>query len=329
MHSRTYLLLEREYQELQEARLYGISVMPATDNYLQWIAKVQGLKDSLWEGAVLQLNMTYTEEYNYHPPSIIFNTIPFHPNVDQITGKPCIDFLDNPAAWNPHFTMSYILLVIQSMLSNPVTEKAINLEAADMLMNNPALYRRVIVDCVKISRQIEAGSAQDCTTSPRTPTPDSAPVQRRIKPVSFEDYHRNWSEIATSKSTQDLRAKRLKEPEPRALYREDDEIRNGNRLRNIVFYGLVGNNTRTIPTKHVERKDDAGSCVLCRLSESFSLEYADHIAHTEPDPEKGSYYHTEPVTSYRGSTCGGEPQEEEVDNLVSWADTLSAELLED
>ncbi|XP_073400778.1 ubiquitin-conjugating enzyme E2 U isoform X3 [Dendrobates tinctorius] len=80
MHSRSYLLLEREYQDLQEARLYGISVTPISDNLLKWIVQMQGLKDSLWEGALLQLTMTYTEEYRHQPPTIVFNTIPFHPN---------------------------------------------------------------------------------------------------------------------------------------------------------------------------------------------------------------------------------------------------------
>lgn len=31
-------------------------------------------------GAVLQLAMKYTENYNKVPPSINFTTIPFHPN---------------------------------------------------------------------------------------------------------------------------------------------------------------------------------------------------------------------------------------------------------
>ncbi|XP_075037920.1 ubiquitin-conjugating enzyme E2 U [Mixophyes fleayi] len=327
MHSRAYLLLEREYQELQEAQLYGISVMPAADNFLKWIATVQGLKDSLWEGAILQINMTYTEEYNYRPPSIIFNTIPFHPNVDQTSGKPCIDFLDSPADWNPRYTMSYILLVIQSMLSNPVTENTVNLDAADMLINKPALYRQVIVDCVKNSRQIEAGSVQDDTRIRKTPISDPTPAPRKIKPVSFEDYHRNWREIATSQSAED--SKRLGEGEMRSLYREAEELRNTNKTYNIIFCGLVNNNIRTIHSRQLEREEDAHSCVLCGLPESLSVEITGHIPGTEPDHKTQPDCRINTVTSYRGSAWGGDPLEVEVDNLVAWANKLSTELLED
>ncbi|XP_066453786.1 ubiquitin-conjugating enzyme E2 U isoform X2 [Eleutherodactylus coqui] len=205
MHSRSYLLLEREYQELQDAQLYGISVTPISDNLLQWIVRLRGLKDSLWEGAVLQLTMTYTEEYDHHPPQVMFNTIPFHPNVDQTSGKPCIDFLDDPGEWNRAYTMTYILLVIQAMLSNPVLENAVNPEAANMVFNKSALYRQIVLNCVKISRQIEDGSIQESMVMRRAPASTSAP--RKIKCISFENYHKTWSEIATSKTVKHLKQK--------------------------------------------------------------------------------------------------------------------------
>ncbi|XP_018409342.1 PREDICTED: ubiquitin-conjugating enzyme E2 U [Nanorana parkeri] len=206
MHSRTYLLLERDYEDLQETPLYGISVRPAEDNFLSWIAKVRGLKDSLWEGAALQVSLSYTEEYNYVPPTVIFNTIPFHPNVDPRTGQPCVDFLDKPSDWNPRYTMSYVLLAIQVLLSNPVLEDVVNLEAADALLNRPEEYRQMVLNCVEISRQIDAGSVQDYAPVRKTSPMEITPAQRKIKAISFEDYHKIWNEIATSSETEDLKA---------------------------------------------------------------------------------------------------------------------------
>ncbi|CAH2310923.1 ubiquitin-conjugating enzyme E2 U [Pelobates cultripes] len=205
MHSRAYLLLEREYLQLQEAQLYGISATPRTDRLLEWVAEIRGLKDSLWEGCVLQLYMTYPENYNALPPKITFNTIPFHPNVDQSSGIPCINFLENLEEWNPRYTMSTILLTIQVMLSNPQAENAVNLEAADMWKNRPSMYRQLTLDCVKNSRQIEAGVVRD---PPRVTATQELPLpatQRKIKSVSFEDYHRNWTEIATSKAPENVK----------------------------------------------------------------------------------------------------------------------------
>ncbi|RXM31442.1 hypothetical protein EOD39_7019 [Acipenser ruthenus] len=59
----------------------GISGAPVSDNLLEWVARVRGLKDSLWEGGMVQLYLRYSEGYNSVPPTVVFNTIPFHPNV--------------------------------------------------------------------------------------------------------------------------------------------------------------------------------------------------------------------------------------------------------
>uniref|UniRef100_A0A8C0JF45 Ubiquitin conjugating enzyme E2 U n=1 Tax=Chelonoidis abingdonii TaxID=106734 RepID=A0A8C0JF45_CHEAB len=163
-------------------------VIPTKDNLLEWLAEVQGLKDSLWEGAVLQLSIKYTEEYNSVPPTLIFNTIPFHPNVDQHSGRPCIDFLDNPKEWNGKLTMSSILLAIQVMLSNPELENAVNVEAAEMLKNNISLYRQM----------------GHLFQNPQSEHTD--PQEKRITTISFEDYHRMWSGIATSKAAEHFKA---------------------------------------------------------------------------------------------------------------------------
>uniref|UniRef100_A0A8B9SA60 Ubiquitin conjugating enzyme E2 U n=1 Tax=Apteryx owenii TaxID=8824 RepID=A0A8B9SA60_APTOW len=164
--------------------LQGILARPVSDNFLEWLAEVRGLKDSLWEGAVLQLSLTYSEKYNDVPPAVKFNTIPFHPNVEQYSGRPCIGFLDNPEEWKEKLTISNILLAIQVMLSNPITENAVNAEAAEMLKNNMPLYRQMVMQCVRN----------------KTPPLFCIYVFRGIRRISFEDYHRTWSRIATSKA---------------------------------------------------------------------------------------------------------------------------------
>uniref|UniRef100_A0A7M4EW30 Ubiquitin conjugating enzyme E2 U n=1 Tax=Crocodylus porosus TaxID=8502 RepID=A0A7M4EW30_CROPO len=201
MHSRAYVLLEREHQEWKEANVFGIFAAPINDNLLEWLAEVQGLKDSLWEGAVLQLTLKYSESYNSVPPSVSFNTIPFHPNVDQHSGKPCIDFLDDPNKWNRKLTMCDILLTIQVMLSNPVLENAVNMEAAEMLKNNLALYRQMVIQCVRTSQRLEETLVLFCIYS-----------YRRITSISFEDYHRTWSGIATSKAKEYFKAPLFEDP---------------------------------------------------------------------------------------------------------------------
>ncbi|XP_048718069.1 ubiquitin-conjugating enzyme E2 U isoform X3 [Caretta caretta] len=183
MHSRAYFLLEREYLEYKEDNIFGIFVTPIKDNLLEWLAEVQGLKDSLWEGAVLQLSIKYTEEYNSVPPTVMFNTIPFHPNVDQHSGRPCIDFLENPKEWNGKLTMSSILLAVQVMLSNPELENAVNVEAAEMLKNNISLYRQMVIQCVRTSQHLEdlSSTGKVCASSPKYYLPSEASSRGHVR----------------------------------------------------------------------------------------------------------------------------------------------------
>ncbi|XP_053326012.1 ubiquitin-conjugating enzyme E2 U [Spea bombifrons] len=320
MHSRSYLLLEKEYEELKEGRIYGISAAPRTDNLLEWIAEVHGLKDSLWEGAFLQLSLKYTETYNHVPPAVRFNTIPFHPNVDPSTGRPCVDFLDNPEEWNPRYTMSSVLLAIQVLLSNPQAENALNLDAADLLANKPSAYRGLVLDCVKNSRRLEDGVIPDYPKI-TTPPPPAPPAQRKIRPVSFEEYHRNWAEIATSKAPGDL--KKNKEASSGALFSDAKDEINRNKIYKS-FISRVGNNSTH--SKGIPAERDPPGCPMCRLSEICGVPL---IAHSSRKHEVGrsSNYQGEETHHERGRH--EEPGEEEVDTLVTWANALKTELLED
>uniref|UniRef100_A0A8C7IZM3 UBC core domain-containing protein n=1 Tax=Oncorhynchus kisutch TaxID=8019 RepID=A0A8C7IZM3_ONCKI len=146
MHTHAHFLLRNQYLKLQTANLKGVEAKPVSHSLLEWEAKVEGLKDTLWEGAVLLLTLHFTESYNSVPPTVEFNAIPFHPNVDKDTGSPCLPCLDSE--WNPSISISSILLSIQvgTMLSNPVLEGAVNPEAADMLWSSPSTYHRVVLE---------------------------------------------------------------------------------------------------------------------------------------------------------------------------------------
>jgi len=64
-------------------------------------------------GGVFRVYLKFDEYYNNRPPRVCFHTIPYHPNIDMITGKPCIDYLDDYSLWEPNIKMSTVLLQIQ------------------------------------------------------------------------------------------------------------------------------------------------------------------------------------------------------------------------
>ncbi|XP_052274359.1 ubiquitin-conjugating enzyme E2 U-like isoform X2 [Dreissena polymorpha] len=226
--SRPHLLIERELDNLKRDKPWGIEAHPLTnENIFEWVAKIKGLKKTVWEGGTFTLYLKFDENFNLRPPEVCFHTIPFHPNVDMITGRPSLDFLDDFSKWKETDTVSKILVTIQDMLANPDLGKAVNVEAAEMIMRSPHTFRQMVLDCVVASQRVEESyqsvdPAKYITQTPhsdfesrvRFKIPDgeksgrktySSKPPSKVAKLSFEDYHITWSGIATSKARSDLK----------------------------------------------------------------------------------------------------------------------------
>ncbi|KAK6180050.1 hypothetical protein SNE40_012269 [Patella caerulea] len=207
MFSKAHLIIERDYTKFLNDPPWGIELFPLQDdNIYEFVAKIRGLKNTIWEGGLFRVYIRFDENYNLHPPSLCFHSIPFHPNIDAITGRPCVDFLQ-PENWDKSYSLSFVLLSIQSLLSNPNLRNAVNVEAVAMINENPKRYRQVAANCVAASQRLEAKNAP--LEDPRNIKPvepkyidESKPVKpsRKISKLSFEDYYSTWCGIATSKS---------------------------------------------------------------------------------------------------------------------------------
>uniref|UniRef100_G1PG89 Ubiquitin-conjugating enzyme E2 U n=1 Tax=Myotis lucifugus TaxID=59463 RepID=G1PG89_MYOLU len=202
MSSRSYFLLLKDLRDLEENQYTGITAFPVSEDKLKWEASIEGLKDTIWHGIYFPLTINFTAEYNLVPPVVKFKLIPFHPNVDQHTGRPCIDFLDDPRKWKTSYTLSSILLTLQFMLSNPVLENPVNLQAAQTLVENETVYKLIVQ---RLFREKLPSNLQTthCLTL--------IYVLRAIR-VSFDDYHKTWSDLATSKAAESFRTPLLENP---------------------------------------------------------------------------------------------------------------------
>ncbi|ORY36291.1 UBC-like protein, partial [Rhizoclosmatium globosum] len=120
-----------------------------------WKCTILGPRDSVWEGGIFKVRMTFSEDYNQVPPKVVFETVPFHPNIDMHTGIPCIDFLDDSSAWKPNLTVYGMLLSLQNLILNPNLENPVNAPAAEIYSQSPRLYEQLCRDCVVASRRIE------------------------------------------------------------------------------------------------------------------------------------------------------------------------------
>ncbi|XP_072831859.1 ubiquitin-conjugating enzyme E2 U isoform X2 [Vicugna pacos] len=204
MLSRADYLLQRDFRELKKNNYEGITAFPISEDMMEWEADIEGLQNTIWHGSFFQLVIHFTPAYNFVPPVVKFKTIPFHPNVDPHTGQPCIDFLDNPHQWNRSYTLSSILLTLQVMLSNPVLENPVNVEAAHILTKDETLYRLIILQLFHQPLPLKGDSSE--------PLEDPDKVIRSVKSISFNDYYKTWSEIATSKAMEYYRTPLLEDP---------------------------------------------------------------------------------------------------------------------
>ncbi|XP_052031766.1 ubiquitin-conjugating enzyme E2 U [Apodemus sylvaticus] len=191
MYSKAHILLKRDFNELEHSVRKGITAFPASDDMMSWKAEIEGLPDSVCEGLVFHLTLDFSQEYNLVPPVVKFVTIPFHPNVDPYTGKPSIDILDKPDKWKTSYTVYSILLDLQMLLSYPILKNPVNLEAAQLLIKDESTYKIVLQELLPSASPKRVGSLV-LAEKPQERV-------RIVKTISFNDYYKTWSEIATTK----------------------------------------------------------------------------------------------------------------------------------
>ncbi|XP_049735442.1 ubiquitin-conjugating enzyme E2 U isoform X5 [Elephas maximus indicus] len=91
------------------------------------------------------------------------------------------------------------------MLSNPVLENPVNLEAARMLMADESLYQITVLKLFNQPLQLGNGSSVS--------SEEPQEFVKSVKDVSFNDYYETWSVIATSNTTEYYRTPVLQDPD--------------------------------------------------------------------------------------------------------------------
>lgn len=115
---------------------------------MEWNAVIFGPEESPWEGGTFKLLLTFTEEYPNKPPTVVFESEMFHPNVYG-DGNICLDILQNQ--WSPIYDIAAILTSIQSLLCDPNPNSPANSEAAKLFSENKREYYRKVVQVVEKS----------------------------------------------------------------------------------------------------------------------------------------------------------------------------------
>ena len=95
----------------------GISAFPSSpENLLNWTATIAGPSDTPYASLSFKLSFQFPSSYPYAPPTVLFKTPIFHPNVD-FSGRICLDILKDK--WSAVYNVQSVLLSLQSLLGEP------------------------------------------------------------------------------------------------------------------------------------------------------------------------------------------------------------------
>ncbi|KAH6828011.1 ubiquitin-conjugating enzyme19 [Perilla frutescens var. hirtella] len=92
----------------------GVSAFPEGENIFKWTGTIEGGKGTMYEDLSYKLFLRFPLDYPFKPPQVKFETMCFHPNVDQF-GNICLDILQQDK-WSSAYDCRTILLSIQSLL---------------------------------------------------------------------------------------------------------------------------------------------------------------------------------------------------------------------
>jgi len=116
----------------------GISAFPDADgNLLNWTGTITGPEGTYYDGLTFKLTFNFPNNYPYHPPTVLFKTPIYHPNVD-FSGRICLDILKDK--WSAVYNVQSVLLSLQSLLGEP--NKCVLLQAISELEFGNGLANR-------------------------------------------------------------------------------------------------------------------------------------------------------------------------------------------
>lgn len=109
--------LQSELMQLMLSPSPGISAFPDADgNLTSWTATISGPNETPYEGLTFKLSFAFPNNYPYSPPTVLFKTPIYHPNVD-FSGRICLDILKDK--WSAVYNVQSVLLSLQSLLGEP------------------------------------------------------------------------------------------------------------------------------------------------------------------------------------------------------------------
>lgn len=134
--------LQKELQELQSETDLPFTVgLDQEDSLFRWNVVIIGEEGTLYEGAILNAQISFPQNYPFEPPQMKFTQKMFHPNIFP-DGRVCISILHKPEIdvtneqerldekWRPVLGVKEIVLSVLCVLYEPNLDSPANVDAA-------------------------------------------------------------------------------------------------------------------------------------------------------------------------------------------------------
>ncbi|KAF2268257.1 ubiquitin-conjugating enzyme [Lojkania enalia] len=144
--------LQKELMDIMMKPTDGVTAFPDDENMTKWTATIAGPDETPYAGLVFKLSMEFANTYPYTAPSVLFKTPIYHPNVD-FSGRICLDILKDK--WSATFSISSVLLSLQSLLGEPNNASPLNGQAAEFWDKNPAEFQRQVLARHKTPEELD------------------------------------------------------------------------------------------------------------------------------------------------------------------------------
>ncbi len=139
--------LRKELDDMEKDAVPNLSAGPVDGNLFEWEAVILGPIGTPYEGGVFNLNISIPSNYPFKPPTVIFKTKIYHPNINS-SGSICLDILKTQ--WSTALTISKILLSICSLLADPNPNDPLVPEIANLLKTNVEAYNQTAKEWTNI-----------------------------------------------------------------------------------------------------------------------------------------------------------------------------------
>ena len=114
--------------------------LPDESNLHEWAVTITGPESSPYSGGKFLLSFIFPAEYPFKPPSILYKTKIYHPNIKTDTGDICAAILYDE--WGPTLNVSHCLDTLINMLKSPSADSPLEEEIAKILREKPKEFEK-------------------------------------------------------------------------------------------------------------------------------------------------------------------------------------------